>query len=109
MTFWKSLLGCDSARVVKGLPGSKMFLIIGFKRNTRQDEGVWSDEHGTRKDWDYMQEHCIASGHTFTELVASAWDYKRLKGRIPWERISKSRRKKLANVWRKGINDLDSI
>ena len=61
-----------------------MFLIIGFNRNTKDDEGQWVDENGVRKDWDYVQESVIASGFTEDELIASTVEYVRLCG-MTWE------------------------
>lgn len=69
---------CDTARITS--PLGKHFLIIGHNRNTKDDPGVWMDEHGNRKDWDYVQEQVAASGDTDAELVASAKRYKQLCG-----------------------------
>ena len=70
---------CDTARISSPL-GKTMFLIIGHNRNTRQDEGKWLDGKGRRRDWDYVQETCIASGDTETALMRSARHYKKLLG-----------------------------
>lgn len=69
---------CDTARITS--PLGKHFLIIGHNRNTKDDSGVWTDEHGVRKDWGYVNEQVIASGDTLSELVASARHYKQLCG-----------------------------
>ena len=69
---------CDTARITSLL--GKHFLIIGHNRNTKDDPGVWMDENGNRKDWDYVNEQVIASGDTEAELVASAKHYKKLCG-----------------------------
>ena len=69
---------CDTARITS--PLGKHFLIIGHNRNTKDDPGVWTDENGNRKDWDYVNEQVIASGDTEAELVASAKHYKKLCG-----------------------------
>ena len=72
------LFKCDTARITS--PMGKHFLIIGHKRNTKDDPGVWTDENGNRRDWDYVQEQVIASGDNEAELVASAKHYKKLCG-----------------------------
>lgn len=78
---FKRMLGCDTARISK--PLDKMFLIIGWKRHTRE----WKDhawyKNGERFDFEYTEEHCIASGRTMKELLASAKEYKRLQG-LSW-------------------------
>ncbi len=75
--FFKELFHCDSARI--SAPTGRMFLIIGYRRSTKDDvEGYWMDESGCRRDWEYLDEKCIASGDTKKELVDSANDYKRL-------------------------------
>lgn len=73
------LLKSDSARICRP-GGGDMFLIIGYRRNTRDDPGVWVDGDGLRKDWDYTQEATVASGRTVRELIASAKHYQRLTG-----------------------------
>lgn len=80
----KEIVTCDTARISKPLEDGKMFLIIGFNRNTKDDEGQWVDENGVRKDWDYVQESVIASGFTEDELIASAKEYVRLC-EMTWE------------------------
>lgn len=77
--YFKEMFSCESARISNPL-GDKMFLIIGFKRNTSDDGGVWRDEKGEAKNWDYINETVIASGKTERELIRSAKEYKRLLG-----------------------------
>ena len=72
----KEHVRCDTCRI--STPSRKMFLIIGFVRNTGQDEGFWVNEEGEKKDWDYVQEQVIASGETEEELKASVLEYVRL-------------------------------
>lgn len=72
----KNLINCDQVRVSK-CP-DKMFLIVGFNRNTSQDKEAWYDQNGVRKDWDYVDEKVVASGATVDELIASAERYVRL-------------------------------
>lgn len=57
-----------------------MFLVIGFRRNTRQDQGSWIDQRGRRVDWDYLNERCVASGLNLSELVESARKYRGYRG-----------------------------
>lgn len=71
------LLKADTARVSKFESG-QMFLIIGFKRNTQNDRNQWL-KNGKPIHFDYLAEHCVASGKTMRELEASAREYKRLK------------------------------
>ena len=78
----KEIIEFDTARIIK--PIDKMFLIIGFNRNTKNDDGqkwLFNDE---TKDFDYVQESVIASGCTEEELINSVKEYKRLCG-MSWE------------------------
>jgi len=71
------IVDCDVARISKY--GDTMFYIIGFRDSTRHDKtGVWIDENGNRKDWEYIREQVIASGKTEEELLDSVREYKRL-------------------------------
>lgn len=76
------IIECDTARIRKSEDwvGGKMFLIIGFNRNTKDDPGQWVDENGKERDWDYVEEKTVASGKTEEELIESAKEYKRLCG-----------------------------
>ena len=67
---------CDAARISK-LCG-KMYLIIGFNRNTKDDKGVWINQDNQRIDFDYLQTSVIANGYTKKELIESAKKYQRL-------------------------------
>jgi hypothetical protein len=73
---------CDTARISK--PCDKMYLIIGFNRNTKDDEGVWVNQDNQRIHFDYVQESVVASGMTKKELIESTKEYQRLCG-ITWE------------------------
>lgn len=77
------LIGCDTARILK--PGGRMFLLVGYKRNTANspDGGAWF-KNGQRMDFDYTEEHTVASGETVEELMRSAKDYALLKG-LTWQ------------------------
>ena len=85
------IIECDTARIRK-FPrwlGGKLFLIIGFNRNTKDDPGQWQDENGNPKDWDYIEEKTVASGKTDEELIESAKEYKRLCGITMTEYLTK--------------------
>ncbi|MEI7718263.1 MAG: hypothetical protein WCI72_00215 [archaeon] len=68
----------DTARISK--PLEKMYLIIGFHKNTRDDTGTWIEQNGKRIDFDYVQESVVASGRTREALIESAKEYQRLCG-----------------------------
>jgi hypothetical protein len=66
---------CDSVRVVK-FPG-KVFLIIGWNRNTKQDSdsGQWMKfEDGGYKpiDFDYLDEQVVVSARNEAELLRNS-------------------------------------
>lgn len=73
------IVECDTARIKKYDDG-KMFLVIGFNRNTKDSSGQWIDETGKERDWDYVAGKVVASGKTEDELIESAKEYKRLCG-----------------------------
>jgi len=75
---FRRMFKADTARLSSPL-GETIFLIIGFNRNTKDDSGQWFDQSGNVLNWDYVQESCIASGDTVSELIASAKRYKRLQ------------------------------
>ena len=64
---------CDTARLSR-FP-NKIFLIIGWKRNTRQDTGQWV-KNGDPINFDYVHERVVASGASAEELLMSALLYK---------------------------------
>lgn len=74
----KEIITCDTARISQY---DKMFLIIGFNKNTKTDDrnGVWCNELGEEIHFDYLEEYCIASGKTEEELLDSVKEYKRLQ------------------------------
>lgn len=71
------MFGCDAVRL-SDISG-KLFLIIGTKRSTKDDPGQWY-RNGEPIDFSYVTEKVIASGNTFSELLKSAREYKRLCG-----------------------------
>lgn len=79
------IVECDTSRIRKfdSPIDGKMFLVIGFNRNTKDDSGQWcKDALGKEPipDWDYVEEKVVASGKTEEELIESAKEYKRLCG-----------------------------
>ena len=86
------IIECDTARIKKfdEWLGGKMFLIIGFNRNTKDSDGQWCrDAFGKDPipDWDYVAEKTVASGKTESELIESAKEYQRLCGMTMGEYI----------------------
>lgn len=73
----REIIECDTARISQ--PLERMFLIIGFNRNTKDDSGQWYKD-GEPYDFDYVNEYTVASGDTEEKLLASAREYKRLSG-----------------------------
>ncbi len=72
------IVECDVARIRQFQDG-KMFLIIGFNRNTKDDPGE-TLINGKAVDYDYIDENVVASGETESELIESARRYKKLYG-----------------------------
>lgn len=70
-----NLFGCDEARIAS--PMGRHFLVIGHMRNTRNTPGQWY-RNGTPIDFDFVEEHVIASGATAEELRTSMRDYRAL-------------------------------
>ena len=74
---------CDAARISKIC--GKMYLIIGFNRNTKDDIGSQIiNEDNERVDFDYIRESVVASGDTEEELINSAKEYGKLSN-MSWE------------------------
>jgi len=68
----KTLLECDSVRISQPIKEGRMFLIMGHKRNTKDDAGFWSessDGQDRLKNWDYLNEQVVAKGYTLKELI----------------------------------------
>jgi predicted metal-dependent TIM-barrel fold hydrolase len=72
----RKIVKCDVARISK--LGKTMYFIIGFNRNTKQDEGQWV-KNGQPIDFDYVNEKVIASGETDDELIESIKEHERLR------------------------------
>ena len=94
----REIVECDIARISK--LGDKLFLIIGFNRSTKDDEGQWyehfQDKDGEYRhkprDWDYVAERVVASGKTEVELIVSTEEYKRLCEMTIWEFLTEKTR-----------------
>lgn len=76
------LLECDTARIVRPA-NDKLFLIIGWKRSTKDDTGQWF-KNGEPVDFEYTKETTVASGRNLEELITEAKKYKRICG-MTWE------------------------
>lgn len=81
----REILECDTARIC--LAGGTMYFILGFNRNTKEDEGQWF-KNDEPIDFDYVNETVVASGRTEEELIDSVKEYKRLS-EITWEEYFK--------------------
>lgn len=79
---FKKMFRCDSVRISQ--PLGVMFLIIGFKRHTKDDLKTYWEKDGKRIEFEYLAEKVIASGESEAELLVSAKEYKRLCG-MTWE------------------------
>lgn len=78
--YFRIMFKCDRVRFINPLK-EKIFLVLGTKKNTREDNGVWIDRNGKRQDWDYFEESTIANGKNISELILNAKRYKALRGR----------------------------
>ena len=79
---YRRMFHCDNARISKVV--GKMFLIIGKRRNTKDDppeHGKWY-KNGELFDFEYLAERVIASGDTEAELLKAAKAYKRMLNRL---------------------------
>lgn len=70
------LFGCDNARISR--PLGKWFLVLMWKRHTRDAEGWYWLKNGQRYDFEYHEEHCVASGDSAKELRESMHKYYQL-------------------------------
>jgi hypothetical protein len=86
----KKYIKCDTARI--SMPQHKMYLIIGFNRNTK-DDGYVRFLDGKQVEYNYVYEKTVASGATEEELIASAKEYQRLCS-VTWEQYFEEIRKK---------------
>lgn len=75
--YFRRLFKADAARLSAPL-SDKIFLILGTKRNTKDDPGHWVNENGETMNWDYVHETTVASGNTVDELIENARRYRAL-------------------------------
>lgn len=69
------MFGCDTAKIDS--PCKTFFLIIAKRRSTKDDKQKWYRD-GKPLEFEYDEQHVIASGKTEKELIASAKHYKGL-------------------------------
>ena len=77
ITKYKRMFGCDTARISKPLGSGNMYLIIGYKRNTKDTAGQWY-KNGEPIDFDFVEQKVVASGANEDELLEDAKRYKKL-------------------------------
>lgn len=77
VAYCKRELLCDSARFT--YLGEKIFLVVGWRKATEQGNGQWY-RNGEPWDFDYLEEHCIAVGHTLDEVMRHARYFNMLEG-----------------------------
>ena len=78
--YFRRLFKCDNIRFISPLK-NKIFLVLGKKRNTKEDKGTWINQDGEIQNWDYLVETTVASGHNIPELITNAKKYKSLEGK----------------------------
>jgi hypothetical protein len=107
---FKKMFRCDSVRISN--PMNKFFLIIGYKKHTKDDTlSYYSDGDGNRIDFEYIDEQIIASGKNIKELIMSAKYYKSLQG-MSWEEYFKKELKlpiKYINEVKETIDNIPEI
>ena len=70
------MFNADEARISK--PIGKLFLIVGYKKHTKDDRLSYFEKNGKRIDFEYLQETVIASGNNAKELMRDAKELKSL-------------------------------
>lgn len=78
--YFKIMFKCDRVRFINPLE-KEIFLVLGTLKNTKEDNGTWSNEDKKLQNWDYFEESTIASGKTIPELISNAKRYKTLRGK----------------------------
>ncbi|MEY2512029.1 MAG: hypothetical protein QOE26_2792 [Verrucomicrobiota bacterium] len=94
------MLKCDTARISRPLARGKMFLIIGWHRNTKSTAGQHWMKDGKPFHFNYVEEQCVASGLTVKDLVASAQHYKWLRGKTWIDLLTTRKGKSVLKRWR---------
>jgi hypothetical protein len=79
---YKQMFKCDAVRIASY--SGKMFLVIGWNRNTQQDTGQWTNGK-VPIHFDYLVERVVANGRTKAELLASAKEYQRVSKLSPFD------------------------
>lgn len=78
----RSIIKFDVARICK--PLKRMYLIIGFNKNTKDDAASQWILNGKPINFGYVEEKIVASGNTEDELIDSVKEYDRLS-KMSWE------------------------
>lgn len=78
--YFRIMFKCDRVRFINPL-NERIFLVLGTKKNTKDNMGTCIDQNGNRKDWDYFEESTIANGKNISELISNAKRYKALRGK----------------------------
>lgn len=55
-----------------------MFLIIGFKKHTKDNPNIITYKNGKPFEYEYIEEKCIASGNNKEELIKDVKEYVRI-------------------------------
>jgi hypothetical protein len=78
---YKAMFKCDTVRIAE-FPG-RMFLIIGWKRNSSGEWFRLKDGEYEPFDFDYVDEQVVASGRNAKELLKSAEEHRRVSKLTP--------------------------
>lgn len=73
----KKMFKCDTARISK--PVRTMYLIIGWRRHTKDDQTSQWYRNGDPVDFEYLFEQVVARGQTEDDLITDAKNYLELK------------------------------
>lgn len=71
-----SILDADVARISH--PGDKMFLVIGYHKNSQNWIQVHEDGSREERNFKYFEEHVVASGNNRDSLLESTKKYAKL-------------------------------
>jgi len=72
----RELIPCDTVEIES--VGSKLFCIIGFNKNTKDNHDSYLEKNGERYDFDYVERKVIASGNNEVELIDFIRTYKKV-------------------------------
>ena len=73
---FRRMFKCDHVRVTA--PCGRLFLILGWSCNTRQDKDSQWYKNGKPIHFDYVRELVVATGNNIDQLIASAEHYHNL-------------------------------